>query len=53
VETLPIGVLVVAVIATVAVVIGVAFGIVVAPRLGRLFDRVDADDDEGPGDRAD
>jgi hypothetical protein len=40
-------------IAAVAVVVGVGFGIVIAPRLGRLFDRVDADDDEEPGDRTD
>ena len=40
------------VMAGVAVAIGVGLGIVVAPRLGRLFDRADADDEE-PGDRAD
>jgi hypothetical protein len=45
----------------VAVAIGIGFGIVVAPRLGRLFDRfnaaTDADaeinEDEEPRDRAD
>ena len=37
-------------IAAVAVAIGVVFGIVLAPRLGRLADRVDADEDEEPRD---
>ena len=39
-------------IAAVAVAVGVGLGIVIAPRLGRLFDRADADDEE-PGDRTD
>jgi hypothetical protein len=47
------GVLVVLVIATVAVAVGVGFGIVIAPRLGRLVDRMDADDDEETRDRTD
>ena len=40
------------ILAAVAVAIGVAFGIVIAPRIGRLADRADADDEE-PGDRTD
>ena len=48
---------VVLVIAVVAVAIGIGLGIVVAPRIGRLFDRADADavapEDEEPRDRAD
>jgi hypothetical protein len=54
-------VLAVLVIGAMAVVIGMRFGIVVAPRLGRLLDRADpsidaspgADDDKEPRDRAD
>ena len=46
------GIVLVVVIAAVALAIGLGFGIVIAPRLGRLFDRVDADDEE-PGDRPD
>jgi hypothetical protein len=40
-------------IAIVAAVVGVGFGIVVlAPRIGRLLDRAESDkDDEEPGDR--
>ena len=40
-------------IAAIAVALGLGLGLVVAPRLGRLFDRADADDDEEPRDRAD
>jgi ABC-type dipeptide/oligopeptide/nickel transport system permease component len=51
------GIAIVIVVAAVAVAIGIAFGIVVAPRLGRLFDRVTEQDDEPqteePRDRAD
>ena len=47
------GIGLVLVIAAVALAIGVGFGIVIAPRLGRLFERLDRDDDEEPGDRAD
>ena len=39
-------------IAGVAVAVGLGLGIVVAPRIGRLLDRADADDEE-PGDRTD
>ena len=44
------------VIGGVAVAIGIGFGIVVAPRIGRLFDRADVEadpTDEEPRDRAD
>lgn len=42
------------VIAAVAVAAGIGFGIVVAPRIGRLAERADADpEDEEPGDRPD
>jgi hypothetical protein len=47
------GVLLVLVIAAVAVAVGLGFGIVIAPRLGRLVDRLDADDDEEPRDGTD
>ena len=51
------GIAVVLVVAAVAIAMGIAFGIVIAPRLGRLFDRADADaetpEDEEPRDRAD
>jgi hypothetical protein len=47
------GVLLVLVIAAAAVAVGVGFGIVIAPRLGRLVDRLDADDDEEPRDETD
>lgn len=39
-------IVVVLLIAGVVAAVGLGFGIVVAPRLGRLFDRVDANDDE-------
>lgn len=39
------------VIAAISIVVGVGFGIVVAPRIGRLLDRMDRDDDEEPRDR--
>jgi Na+/H+-dicarboxylate symporter len=48
-----VGVLFIVVIAAFATAIGIGFGIVVAPRIGRLLDRADTDDDEEPGDRAD
>jgi hypothetical protein len=39
------------VVGAVAAVVGVGFGIVIlAPRIGRLLDRADTDDEE-PGDR--
>jgi Na+/H+-dicarboxylate symporter len=47
------GVLVVLVIAAVAVAVGLGFGIVIAPRIGRLVDRMDADDAEEPRDGTD
>ena len=47
------GVLVVLVVAGVAVALGLGLGIVIAPRLGRLVDRMDADDDEEPRDGRD
>ncbi len=45
-------IVVVLLIAAGAVAIGLGLGIVVAPRIGRLLDRADADDEE-PGDRTD
>jgi hypothetical protein len=39
-------------IAGVTVAVGIGFGIVVAPRIRRLLDRLDEDDEE-PGDRTD
>jgi Na+/H+-dicarboxylate symporter len=47
-----VGIAVVLVIGAIAVAIGIGLGIVIAPRLGRLFDRADADEDEEPRDRA-
>jgi Na+/H+-dicarboxylate symporter len=47
-----VGIAVVLVIGATAVAIGIGLGIVIAPRLGRLFDRADADEDEEPRDRA-
>jgi hypothetical protein len=47
------GIFFILVIAAFAVAIGIGFGIVVAPRIGRLLDRADRDEDEEPGDRAD
>ena len=41
----------IAVIGGVAAALGLGFGIVLAPRIGRLFDRVDADDEDS-GDRS-
>lgn len=51
---MPIGdLLLVLVIGGVAAVIGVAFGIfLLAPRIARMLDRAEADDEE-PGDRTD
>lgn len=44
--------MIVLLIAGVAVAVGLGLGIVVAPRIVRLLDRMDRDDEE-PGDRAD
>ena len=56
-----VGIALVLVVAAVAVAIGIGLGIVIAPRLGRLLDRADADaathaeapQSEEPRDRAD
>jgi len=46
------GIALVLLIAAVAAAAGLGFGIVVAPRIGRLAERADPDDaDEEPGDR--
>lgn len=47
------GVIVILALAAAAGAIGLGFGIVIAPRLGRLVDRMDSDEDEEPGDRTD
>ena len=45
------GLVLVLVIAVIAAVVGLRFGIfLLAPRIGRMLDRADADDEE-PGDR--
>jgi Na+/H+-dicarboxylate symporter len=47
---------IVLVIGAVAVAVGIGMGIVLAPKVGRLFDRPDPDEpanDEEPRDRAD
>ena len=47
------GIILVLIVAAVATVVGVAFGIfLLAPRIGRMLDRAEADDEE-PGDRPD
>jgi hypothetical protein len=50
-ESLP-AIVIVLLIGGVAVAAGLGLGIVVAPRIGRLLDRMDRDDEE-PGDRVD
>lgn len=48
---MPEGVVLVLLIGAIAAVAGVGFGIVIiAPRIGRMLDRAEADDEE-PGDR--
>jgi hypothetical protein len=48
---MPEGVVLVLLIGAIAAVAGVGFGIVIlAPRIGRMLDRADIDDEE-PGDR--
>lgn len=52
-QDLTAGIGLVLIIAAVAAVVGVAFGIfLLAPRIGRMLDRAEADDEE-PGDRPD
>ena len=46
------GIALVLLIGGVAVAVGLGLGIVVAPRIVRLLDKADADDEE-PGDRTD
>ena len=46
------GVVLVLLIGAVAVAVGLGLGIVVAPRIGRMLDRADPDDEE-PGGRTD
>ena len=47
------GIILVLIVAAAATVVSVAFGIfLLAPRIGRMLDRAEADDEE-PGDRPD
>ena len=47
------GIAIVVMLGAVAVAVGIGMGIVLAPKVGRLFDRADRYDDEEPRDRAD
>jgi Na+/H+-dicarboxylate symporter len=44
------GVLLIVIVATIAAVLGLGFGRVVAPRIGRALDRADADSGDDPAD---